>query len=141
MCIIKTGDNGTNIHLQSESDELQDISNLEVCDPGKFGIKLYPEPQYLPRITNLNGLVYEERRIFLFIFVFDYEFSIIDHHNNLIIDQLSTLADDQPITALYLSSPFQTCAMGQPYNIPLTTRLKSQPSKYLCGLMVEGSSI
>ncbi len=73
-------------------------SNLEVCAPGKFCVKLYSEPQYLPRITNLYGLVDEERRIFLFFCVIDYEFSIIDHYNNLIIDPLSALADDRPIT-------------------------------------------
>ncbi len=55
MCIIKTGDNGTNMHKRKE-----------------------------------------QMSSFL---VIDYEFSIIDHHNTLKIDQLSALADDRPITS------------------------------------------
>ncbi len=61
-------------------------------------VNLHSEPQYLLRITNLYGLVQVERRIFLCFFVIDYEFSTIDHHNNLIFDRLSALADDQSIT-------------------------------------------
>ncbi len=75
------------------------LSILEVCAPGIFCVKLHSETQYLPRITNLCVLVHNKRRIFLLFIQIDYEFSIIDHHNNLMIDHLSAVADDRPITA------------------------------------------
>ncbi len=43
---------------------------------------VHSETQCLPRIINLYGLVFEEGRVFI-LFVIDYEFSIIDHHNKL----------------------------------------------------------
>ncbi len=44
-------------------------------------------------------IVTRGKKVFPF-FVIDYEFSIIDHHNNLIIDQSLALADYRPISSI-----------------------------------------
>ncbi len=97
MCIIKTGDNGTNMHLQSESDEQPKPGGM--CPWQILSKTVHSEPQYLPRNYTFVwvGGTWGKKDLHIF-FVIDYEYSIIDHHNNLIINQLSVLADDWPIT-------------------------------------------
>lgn len=51
---------------------------------GKLGKMVHSEPQFWPPITNLYGLVPQQRRIFFLII--SYKFSILDLQNNLIID-------------------------------------------------------
>ncbi len=73
-------------------------SILEICAPGKFCVKSFIlSHNVCPELQICIGW-YLRKEGFSFFFVIDYEFSIIDDHNNVIIDQLLAPADNQPIT-------------------------------------------
>ncbi len=100
MCIMQVGDRATSVHLHSIFDEQEIYKVILAClgksvPSGNFCKMVHSEPQCLSTITNLCRLAPEEGSI-VFIII-DYEFSIIDHQNYIIIDR-STLVNDWSIT-------------------------------------------
>ncbi len=82
MCIIKTGDNGTIMHLQSESDEWQDMKQHGGVCPSNILCKTEFWTTIFAQNYKFVWVGTWGKKDFPLFFVIDYEFSIIDYHNN-----------------------------------------------------------
>ncbi len=82
------------VHLTSN----KTWSNVEVCVSWEFCVKLGILSHTVCQKVQICVSLYLTWKERLFFFVIEYEFSIIDHRNNLIINRSSVLVDDQPIT-------------------------------------------